>query len=207
MARLGNDRYQRATLSLVGREQTILQAAADAFYEKGFHGVSVDELGRRAGLSGPALYRSFSGKDEILACLLNEAMDELMSATIPVHDDAALDLDRAIRHHIDFALRKSSLVNLYQREVRSLVDPWKRPFHRRRQLYCERWDELFLRRSPHLDEATAAVATQTTLGTIFSIPYWPGRLQRSGDVTGQLLALLAHGHASLDAMRAPVPPA
>ncbi|OIH85233.1 TetR family transcriptional regulator [Arthrobacter sp. UCD-GKA] len=185
----------------MGRERDILRAAADTFYEKGFHGVSVDELGKRAGLSGPALYRSFSGKDEILSTLLNEALDELMSATIPVHDDPAKDLERAIRHHVDFALRQGPMVGIYQREVRSLVDPWKRAFYHRRQLYSDRWEELFLRRYPHLDAATAAIATQSTLGTIFSIPHWPGRMRNSATILEQTLALLAHGHQALEPIK------
>jgi nicotinamide mononucleotide adenylyltransferase len=40
---------------------------------------------RRA--SGLALYRHFSGKDEILAALFNEALDELLSATAMVYED------------------------------------------------------------------------------------------------------------------------
>ena len=74
------------------RERRILDTAAAAFYEKGFHGVGVDELGKRAGLSGPTLYRYFSSKDEILAALFSEAMDELVSATAMVHDDPLADL-------------------------------------------------------------------------------------------------------------------
>jgi AcrR family transcriptional regulator len=52
------------------RERQILDAAAALFYEKGFHGVGVDEIGQRVGISGPALYRHFKGKDQILAALL-----------------------------------------------------------------------------------------------------------------------------------------
>src|ERR1019366_10416168 len=78
----------------VDREQRILDTAAAVFYERGFHGVGVDGLGQRAGLSGPTLYRYFSSKDEILAALFNEAMDELVSATAMVYDDPFADLSR-----------------------------------------------------------------------------------------------------------------
>src|SRR5882757_1378371 len=113
----------------------ILDTAAVVFYEKGFHGVGVDELGKRAGLSGPTLYRHFSGKDEILAALFNEAMDELVSATAAVHEDPVADLERLIRHHCEFAVSRRHLVSVYQREDRSLVDPWRRLFDRRRRQY------------------------------------------------------------------------
>jgi AcrR family transcriptional regulator len=180
------------------RDRTILDAAATAFYEKGFHGVSVDELGSRAGLSGPSLYRHFSGKDEILATLLNEAMDELMSATVPVHGNAALDLDRALRHHIGFAVRNRHLVNLYQREVRSLVDPWKKSFDRRRIQYTERWEALFAQRLPTLDEARVSATSQACLGMVFSVSYWPSRALATDDIEALLVTLLSHGAAALD---------
>lgn len=182
----------------MGREQTILSAATGAFAEKGFHGVSMDELGRRAGLSGPALYRSFSGKDEILATLLNEALDELMTATISIHEDPALDLDRALRHHIHFSATKGHLVGLYQREVRSLSDPWKRPFDRRQRQYIEKWEFLFQRRYPGLGQDRTAQSVQSALGAIFSMTSWPGRTLRGAAVEDHLFTLLQGGLATLE---------
>jgi len=146
-----------------------------AFQEKGFHGVGMDELGTRAGLSGPSLYRYFSGKDEILATLLNEAMDELLAATAPVEEDPAADLRRALRHHAEFALANRALVTLYQREVGSLVDPWSRSFTRRRGHYTRRWEALVARARPDLDDATVAATSQGCLGLVFSVSSWPDR--------------------------------
>ncbi|AJE87305.1 TetR family transcriptional regulator [Streptomyces albus] len=191
----------------MSRDRVILKAAAEAFYEKGFHGVGVDELGARAGLSGPSLYRHFSGKDEILATLLNEAMDELISATVPVHDDAERDLRRALEHHVAFAVRHRHLVNLYQREVRSLVDPWKRAFHRRRGQYTARWASLFARRFPALGSAQVAAMTQACLGMIFSLSYWPAQTLEDIDVQPLLLDLMAHGFAPFAAETDPGPQA
>ncbi len=179
------------------RDRKILEAAAEAFYEKGFHGVGVDELGRRAGLTGPALYRHFSGKDEILATLLNEALDELIAATVPVRDDPRSDLDRALRHHIGFAIGHRHLVNIYQREVRSLAEPWKKAFDRRRGEYLDGWEALLARCFPGLERERVAAATQACLGMIFSVSYWPGRRVRGADVTDLLMELLSGGLKSL----------
>ncbi|MGW6356333.1 TetR/AcrR family transcriptional regulator [Streptomyces sp. NPDC055092] len=180
----------------MSRDRAILDAAAQAFYEKGFHGVGVDELGARAGMSGPSLYRHFSGKDEILAILLSEAMDELISATVPVHGSAERDLRRALEHHIDFAVEHRQLVNLYQREVRSLVDPWKRTFGRRREQYVARWEALFSRRFSAAQEAQIAAMTQACLGTLFSVAYWPARALEGVDAKSALLELLSRGFES-----------
>jgi AcrR family transcriptional regulator len=180
---------------LSGRDRQILDAAAAAFHERGFHGVGMDELGARAGLSGPSLYRHFSGKDEILATLLNAAMDELTAATEPTELDARRDLERALRHHVRFALERAHLVSLYQREVRNLVEPWASVFSRRMSRYTRAWEQLFAARLPDHPERAAAVA-QASLGTVFSVSTWPPRALRVGDEDGiadLVLALLNDG--------------
>lgn len=164
-----------------------------AFHEKGFHGVGMDELGTRAGLSGPSLYRYFSGKDEILAKLLDEAMDELLGATRSVDPDPAADLDRALRHHVDFALANRALVTLYQREVRSLVDPWAAAFTRRRRQYTRAWERLVSRARPELDDATVAATTQGCLGLVFSVATWPDRTLKAPGVSDVIIDLVLHG--------------
>lgn len=116
------------------------------------------------------------GKDEILATLFNEALDELLSATAPVYEDPARDLERLIRHHVAFALENRHLVNVYQREDRSLVDPWERHFDRRRRQYIERWEAIVSRCFPRATPAEIAAGTQACLGVIFSIAYWPAKL-------------------------------
>ena len=151
----------------------ILDTAAAAFYEKGFHGVGVDELGKRAGLSGPTLYRYFSSKEEILAALFNEAMDELVSATAIVHQDPAADLSRLVRHHVGYAVSQRQLVNVYQREDRSLTGSWRRHFNHRRKQYVTRWETIVARCAPDASSEEVAALTQSILGLIFSIAYWP----------------------------------
>jgi AcrR family transcriptional regulator len=185
------------------RDRKILDTAAAVFYEKGFHGVGVDELGTRAGLSGPAIYRHFSGKDEILAALFNEAMDQLLSATAPVHDDPAEDLSRIVRHHAAFAVDHRHLVNVYQREDRSLVEPWKRHFDRRRRQYYAKWEAIVARCYPGRSADEIAAATQACLSVIFSIAYWPTKLATNPVVTDLVVAYAIDGLASLARSRQP----
>ena len=158
------------------RKTIILEAAAEAFSEKGFHGVSVDELGQRAGLSGPALYRTFAGKNEILASLLNSALDELTSAITPTSQDASENLDQALLHHIRFSISNRPLVRLYQQEARSLAAPWKNSFDTRRRQYVDKWISLVASGSPARAPMQTEQAVQAALGTIFSLTMWPQRV-------------------------------
>ena len=43
----------------MSRRQEILDIAAEEFARRGFHGVSIADLGRACGVSGPALYKHF----------------------------------------------------------------------------------------------------------------------------------------------------
>jgi len=168
----------RAAVELSERERRILDAAAVAFRERGFHGVGMDELGARAGMSGPSLYRHFASKAELLATLLNLAMDELLAATAPQLDDPVADLDRVLRHHVRFALERRDLVVLHQREAGNLVEPFAPAFSARLGHYTRRWEALVARCLPELDVDTLAAVTQTCLGTVFSVSTWPARARR-----------------------------
>jgi AcrR family transcriptional regulator len=182
---------------VVDRDRKILDTAAAVFHEKGFHGVGVDELGTRAGLSGPALYRHFSGKDEILAALFNEALDQLLSATAPMYDDPDKDLERLVRHHVAFAVEHRHLVNVYQREDRSLVEPWKRLFDRRRRQYIAKWETAVARCYPKASKPEVAAGTQACLGVIFSIAYWPTTLAQTPTLADLVTSFAINGLSAL----------
>ena len=51
------------------RRAEIMSAAAALFAQRGFHGVSIDDIGAAAGLSGPGIYRHFPSKEAVLAVL------------------------------------------------------------------------------------------------------------------------------------------
>jgi AcrR family transcriptional regulator len=182
----------------VARDRQILEAAAALFYEKGFHGVGVDEIGERVGISGPALYRHFAGKDQILATLFSETMEELISATAVVYTDPVRDLERLVRHHVEFALNHRHLINVYQREAKSLVDPWRKHFQRRERKYASRWEEALGRCFADAPQEQIAAAAQAAIGMIHSVADWPRDARRAPDLAEMLFGLVWHGLESLE---------
>lgn len=180
------------------RSRQILDVAAEAFHEHGFHGVGMDELGRRAGLSGSALYRHFAGKDEILVGLLDEALDELAGAAAPRLDDPAADLTRVLEHHLRYTVSHRHLVSVYLRESRSLTESSRRSFDRRRRRYIERWELLVAHRFPTMTAEAVATLTQALLGTVFSVASWPARRAAAPDTIDTVLTLITTGLAGFD---------
>lgn len=65
-----------------GRKGEILDAALEVFGEKGYDGGSMREIASKVGVSEPALYRHFSGKEAIFLGLLRLGAGHLKSETL-----------------------------------------------------------------------------------------------------------------------------
>src|SRR5512132_4222199 len=59
------------------RRREILEAAGRCFAEKGFHSTSMQDLFAASGLTAGLVYRYFRSKDELIATLAGEALDQL----------------------------------------------------------------------------------------------------------------------------------
>ena len=88
------------------RRQQILETAAELFAARGFHGVSVADLGAAVGISGPGLYKHFAGKDAVLAEMLVSISEELLSVgrqRVAEAPDAAAAVRALVDWHVEFA--------------------------------------------------------------------------------------------------------
>ncbi len=57
----------------------ILESAARAFARKGFHGTSIDDVAREAGMSPSSLYRYFDGKEALYRALVNNIAEVVLA--------------------------------------------------------------------------------------------------------------------------------
>lgn len=57
------------------RKTQLADAAAELFRRHGYHGVSVNDIAAAAGVTGPAVYRHFRGKQDVLAHVLLSGLD------------------------------------------------------------------------------------------------------------------------------------
>ena len=70
------------------RRKALLTAAAGLFAADGFNRVSLEDLGAAAGVSGPAVYRHFPGKQAVLAELLLSVSRNLLDGGRAVVSEA-----------------------------------------------------------------------------------------------------------------------
>lgn len=124
------------------RRREILDAAATLFAAKGFHGVSIEEIGGAVGISGPALYRHFSGKDSLLSEMLLDISERLRTSAVERVTRAADGgeaLDALITGQIEFALDHPALITVHDRELGNVPEPARRQIRRLQRLYVEEW--------------------------------------------------------------------
>lgn len=154
-------------------QERILAAAERLFAADGFHAVGVDAIGAEAGVSGSAIYRHFSGKDEILAALFDQATAELLARLGTVQADPHAELERLVDVHLDFTLERSRLASIWQHEQRSLTAENHRTFARARELYIDRWMACLGRAYPERDRDELAIAMNAAQAAIMSVMLRP----------------------------------
>lgn len=181
------------------RDRTILDAAKGLFYERGYDNVGVDDIGAAAGVSGPAIYRHFKSKEEILATLFDEAMDRLLMLSGTPREDPDEDLRALARAHADFALADRELLSIYAREDRSLNATHRRLLHRRQRQFVERWCDVLRRCSPGRSEQELTSAAYALIGLLVSAAQWPRDAFQTEDLAALLVDLV---HGAVDGLTA-----
>jgi AcrR family transcriptional regulator len=181
------------------RQREILDAALALFGERGFAATGMDAIGERAGIHGPNIYKHFSGKGELLATLIDEAMDRLIALTAvdPPPADPQAELDRLIEGHIAFALTDRRLLAVYAQDARSLPEPDRRRTRRRQRRYVERWVDVLDRGHPGHDREALEVAAHGAIGLIQSVIHWPAPLLAHPGIEALIAARVRTGLAGL----------
>ena len=154
------------------RRKELLSIAAELFAARGFANVTVDEIGDAAGVSGPALYHHFSGKEALLGEMLIDISDYLLEggrAVVAVGGDDVLE--RLVQFHAEFAVNDRSLITVHFRDLVHATDADQQRVRQLQSRYALLWAEELRRRQPALDARTAQAAVHATFGLINSTPF------------------------------------
>src|SRR4051812_49754568 len=84
------------------RREQILRAAAQLFAQRGSRNVGVDDIGAAVGVTGPAIYRHFAGKDAMLAEMLVRISERLLAGGTERGAAAGGDPAEQLRALVDF---------------------------------------------------------------------------------------------------------
>ncbi|HEY6799181.1 MAG TPA: TetR/AcrR family transcriptional regulator [Agromyces sp.] len=174
------------------RRAAILAAGATLFAERGYAGVTIEDLGAAVGVSGPAVYRHFSGKSAVLAAILEGASRTLLDGAeqvLGVAPDAASALRSLIRFHVGFALSKADVIVVQDRELEQLDRDARHEVRLLQRRYVEHWVDTLSRLRPDRAETELRFRAHAAFGLLNSTPHSariPGRRPADGTVRGIL---------------------
>ena len=164
------------------RRDEIIGIAVGLFATRGYHGVSMDDIGAAAGVTGPALYHHFAGKEAMLVAALIPVSESLLSGgreRVARHpDDARAALTDLVAFHVEFALEHPAVIALHLHELDRLPEEPKRQIRRLQRLYVEEWVGVLVRLRPTFDPAEARVLAHAAFGLMNSTPFLGGEVDR-----------------------------
>ena len=156
------------------RRDALLAAAATLFARSGFNGVSIEDLGAAVGVSGPAVYRHFTGKQAVLSALLVGASENLMTggqAVVDAATDAPAALAALVHFHVRFALDNPDVIRVQDRDLGSLLGADRHRVRTLQRGYVELWVRILGQMHPSVETALLRMRAHATFGLINSTPH------------------------------------
>ncbi|WP_343319951.1 TetR/AcrR family transcriptional regulator [Arthrobacter sp. TMP15] len=162
------------TQAKANRRSALLTSAATLFAQRGFNGVSIEDLGAAVGVSGPAVYRHFNGKQALLGALLVDVSEELLAGGRSVLESTPnpdASLHALIAFHVDFALTKPDVIRVQDRDFESLGKAERASVRSLQRAYVELWVEVLGRLFPQRGAAICRLQAHAVFGLINSTPH------------------------------------
>lgn len=175
------------------RSDAILREAAGLFADRGYNGVSLEEIGAAVGVSGPAVYRHFSGKQALLGAVLVKVSEDLVAGGAEVagdRHDAESRMRALIAFHVDFALRHADVIRVHDRDVAHLAATDHAEVRRLQRSYIELWMRT-LEPLVAADADERRLRVQACFGLINSTPHSTRAAARRHSATATVLAAMA----------------
>jgi AcrR family transcriptional regulator len=163
------------------RRDEILAIAVGLFATRGYHGVSMDDIGAAAGVTGPALYHHFAGKEAMLAAALNPVSEQLLAGgrdRVAASGGAQAALAALVDFHVDFALNNPAVIALHLHELDRLPDEPRREIRKLQRLYVEEWVSVLTALRSELTAGEARVLAHAAFGLMNSTPFISGDVDR-----------------------------
>ena len=154
------------------RKQQILRAAANLFAQRGFHAVSMEEIGGEVGITASAIYRHFDSKPAVLVAMFDRVIDRLLSEGQSVAADRGAEprasLMELVDGQIEFVVADRDVAQVYFREIANLPTADQRNLRRKQRLYLEEWVHLLTELRPEVGDLTARTLVHCAIGAIQS---------------------------------------
>lgn len=159
------------------RRELLIRSAARTFRDRGYGGVTIDEIGGEAGVVGPALYRYFDTKAALLVAVAARfsewlALETSRALRLPVSDDEIITA--LVDGYVRLGVHETDVASVSVTERLYLPADVHERLSRMANDDVGEWRRWLVSARPELSDAEALAlvnAARTTVDGIVRIPY------------------------------------
>lgn len=188
-ARAGGDDIR--VPSRASRREMLLGAAIHLFAQRGYPNVTMDDIGRAAGISGPSIYGHFSSKTELLVAAHTRGAEHLewaLSRALIDAESPSEALELIVDSYVGQVLAETDLIRTLITEVVHLPASEHHLLRRIQHDYLSEWVRLLRSVRPELSEPEARIVVHAVLSIFNDIARIP-RLRTRPDLRAELVGL------------------
>ncbi|HMM72800.1 MAG TPA: TetR/AcrR family transcriptional regulator [Rhodocyclaceae bacterium] len=107
------------------KRERILEVAGQLFYERGYHGTSLDALAERLGVSKPFIYAYYRNKTELLIEIYTRVVQLSLDCVAAARAEGETPVAQIVafaRRFADLTVREQAVVAVFFQEVSSIPD-------------------------------------------------------------------------------------
>jgi AcrR family transcriptional regulator len=167
------------------RREAILTSAAELFADNGYASVGMDDIGAAAGVTGPAIYRHFGSKAEVLTAVFDRiieavtrepeqagATDARVAGSFASTDPGAAAggrLAAVVLRYADVVAHRRRLMAVFIREVHHLPPEQRERLRRRQRELVGRWRALLAAAHPEWSTERVRTAVHAAFGLLNTV--------------------------------------
>lgn len=154
------------------RRQLLLASALGVFREHGFHGASMEQLGRAAGIGASSVYRHFTSKSDLLAAVYYRAADRLFettSAATAGAESPRVALERLTNSYVELTFANPDLIAVYLSEYGNLPQSDRHALRKVQREHVDMWVRIVTARRGTSQPKSTRLAVHAALNMVHDL--------------------------------------
>jgi AcrR family transcriptional regulator len=136
---------RRQSMAAYGRREMMLDAAAELFSRRGYHGTSIRDIAAATGILPGSLYAHIQGKEDLLYDIVVRAAEQFLTgARMVVEGPGSPEekLRKAMSSHVGVVAHARDEARVFLEEWQALNEPRRSEVRELRDAYEALWDGL-----------------------------------------------------------------
>jgi AcrR family transcriptional regulator len=162
-------------LAMASKREALLTEAIRLMSARGFHDVTMEEIGAAVGMNQSGVYRHFDTKVAMLTAAFQRASERLTAGISDALAESATPseaLANLVSRYVDLSFVNSDLLNLYLSEIGSVPNPQRAELRDQQRRNVEEWAQLIVQVRPDLNPVEARYLVHAATNTVLDLGNW-----------------------------------